>query len=99
MHETLPEEPSVPSAPAVQNFSFFDASDTLDTSKLNPHQMSLNASSLHAAVDPATLPIQTNEVRALVRMLHFVSEKINNKVSFFKMASLFFPDNIFYPVW
>eukprot|EP00099_Drosophila_melanogaster_P022605 NP_650124.1 uncharacterized protein Dmel_CG6962 [Drosophila melanogaster] len=79
MHETLPEEPSVPSAPAVQNFSFFDASDTLDTSKLNPHQMSLNASSLHAAVDPATLPIQTNEVRALVRMLHFVSEKINNK--------------------
>ncbi|EDV49457.1 sphingomyelin phosphodiesterase 4 [Drosophila erecta] len=79
MHENLPEEPSLPTATAVQNFSFFDASNSLDTSKLNPHQMSLNASSMHATVDPAMLPIQTNEVKALVRILHFVSEKINKK--------------------
>jgi len=84
MHENLPEEPCPPASTTVQNFSFFDTSDSLDTSKLNPHQMSLNASNIHATVDPATLPIQSNEVRSLVRLLHFISDKINKKVSLLK---------------
>ncbi|XP_017062205.1 sphingomyelin phosphodiesterase 4 [Drosophila ficusphila] len=79
MHENLPEEPCPPASKTMPNFSFFDSSNSLDTSKLNPHQMSLNASNMHATVDPATLPIQTNEIKPLVRILHFISDKINNK--------------------
>ncbi|KAH8291911.1 hypothetical protein KR054_002124, partial [Drosophila jambulina] len=79
MHETLPVEPCQPASATLQNFSFFDTSDSLDTSKLNPHQMSLNASNMQPIIDPALLPIQTNEVRPVVRILHLVSDSINRR--------------------
>ncbi|XP_017083915.1 sphingomyelin phosphodiesterase 4 [Drosophila eugracilis] len=79
MNDSVSEEPSLPATTSVQNFSFFDSSNSLDTSKLNPHQMSLNASNIHATVDPAQLPIQSNEIKPLVRMLHVVSEEINKR--------------------
>lgn len=80
MHETLPVEPCPPASATLPNFSFFDTSDSLDTSKLNPHQMSLNASNMQPTIDPALLPIKTNELRPLVRMLHLVSNNINKRV-------------------
>lgn len=82
MHETLPVEPSPPASPSLQNFSFFDSNNCLDTSKLTPHQMSLNASNMQPTVDPALLPIKSNEIRPLVRLLHLISEAINDRVSF-----------------
>lgn len=52
-----PVEPYRADSATLQNFSFFgSASDSRNTSKLNPHQMSLNAS-----IDLVLLPIQTNE--------------------------------------
>ncbi|KAM8705739.1 hypothetical protein ACLKA7_010098 [Drosophila subpalustris] len=78
MHETLPVEPSPPASPSGQNFSFFNSDDCLDTSKLTPHQMSLNASNMQPTVDPALLPVQSNEIRPLIRLLHLISELINN---------------------
>lgn len=82
MHETLPAEPVPLASPSLQNFSFFDSNDCLDTSMLSPHQMSLNASNLQPTVDPALLPIKSNEIKPLVRLLHHISEAINDKVSF-----------------
>ncbi|EDW85099.1 uncharacterized protein Dwil_GK14473 [Drosophila willistoni] len=81
MHETLPvEQPrSPPPLESPKKFSFFDSSDSLDTSKLTPHQMSLNASNFEQVVDPALLPIQNNELKPLVRLLHMISEKMNQK--------------------
>lgn len=80
LHENMPEEACPPvSSITTQKFSFFDDSDSLDTSKLNPHQMSLNASNIQSTIDPALLPIQTNEWKPLVRLLHILSEKINKK--------------------
>ncbi|XP_030572125.1 sphingomyelin phosphodiesterase 4 [Drosophila novamexicana] len=79
MHETLPVEPSPPASPSLQNFSFFDSNNCLDTSKLTPHQMSLNASNMQPTVDPALLPIKSNEIRPLVRLLHLISEAINDR--------------------
>lgn len=84
LHENMPEEACPPvSSITTQKFSFFDDSDSLDTSKLNPHQMSLNASNIQSTIDPALLPIQTNEWKPLVRLLHILSEKINKKVQAF----------------
>ncbi|TDG52183.1 hypothetical protein AWZ03_001464 [Drosophila navojoa] len=79
MHEALPEEPSPPDSPSLKNFSFFDSNDMLDTSMLTPHQMSLNSSNMQPTVDPALLPIKSNEIKPLVRLLHRISEAINNK--------------------
>ncbi|KAH8340880.1 hypothetical protein KR059_009142, partial [Drosophila kikkawai] len=86
MHETLPVEPCPPASATLQNFSFFDTSNSLDTSKLNPHQMSLNASNMQAIVDPALLPIRTNELRPLVRVLHLISDSINKRVSLSRIS-------------
>ncbi|BFF89069.1 sphingomyelin phosphodiesterase 4 [Drosophila madeirensis] len=80
MHETLPEECISPPSISANNRSFFNTSDSLmDTSRLNPRQMSLNASNLTAAIDPALLPIQTGEITYLVRQLHTISNAINQK--------------------
>ncbi|XP_034114645.1 sphingomyelin phosphodiesterase 4 [Drosophila albomicans] len=79
MHETLPAESSLPASPSVQNLSFFDSNDCLDLSKVTPHHMSLNASNMQPTVDPALLPIQSNEIKPLIRLLHQVSESINKK--------------------
>ncbi|XP_017105027.2 sphingomyelin phosphodiesterase 4 [Drosophila bipectinata] len=80
LHENMPEETCAPaSAVPLQKFSFFDDSDSLDTSKINPHQMSLNASNIQATIDPAQMPVRTNEVKPLVRLLYCLSEKINKK--------------------
>lgn len=81
MYETLPVETSPPASPTTQNFSFFDSHGCLDTSKLTPQQMSTNASHFQPTVDPALLPIQSNEISFLVRFLHLISETINTKVS------------------
>ncbi|XP_030376210.1 sphingomyelin phosphodiesterase 4 isoform X2 [Scaptodrosophila lebanonensis] len=78
MHESLPPEPPSPQEQTEQ-FSFFDMSDSLDTSKLTPSKMALNASKIRATVDPALLPLQSNEIRPLTHLLHFVSENINAK--------------------
>ncbi|KAH8383164.1 hypothetical protein KR009_007128, partial [Drosophila setifemur] len=79
MHENLPEEPCPPASTTAQKFSFFDSSHSLDTSKLTPHQMSLNASNMQATIDPAMLPIHSNELKLLVKMLHTIAERINKK--------------------
>lgn len=50
--------------------------------------MSLNASNIQSTVDPALLPIQTNELKPLVRLLHILSEKINKKVKVSEVYSL-----------
>ncbi|ALC47309.1 CG6962 [Drosophila busckii] len=78
-HDTLPAEPTPPASISGKSFSFFDANGSLDTSKLTPQQMSLNLSNIHPTIDPAMLPIMTNEIKPLVRALHFISESINNK--------------------
>ncbi|XP_022216123.2 sphingomyelin phosphodiesterase 4 [Drosophila obscura] len=80
MHETLPEEFTSPPSISANNRSFFNTSDSmLDTSRLNPRQMWLNASNLTAAIDPALLPIQTGEITYLVRRLHRISDAFNQK--------------------
>ncbi|XP_017144069.1 sphingomyelin phosphodiesterase 4 [Drosophila miranda] len=80
MHETLPEECTSPTSISANKRSFFNTSDSLlDTSRLNPRQMSMNASNLTAAIDPALLPIQAGEITYLVRRLHGISDAINQK--------------------
>ncbi|KAH8294746.1 hypothetical protein KR018_002396, partial [Drosophila ironensis] len=79
MHENLPDDPCPPESTSSKKFSFFDSSDSLDISKINPRQMSLNVSNMQATIDPAMLPIRTNEVKVLVRTLHSFSMKINQK--------------------
>ncbi|KAH8414053.1 hypothetical protein KR222_003373, partial [Zaprionus bogoriensis] len=79
LQEMLPVEPSPPASPAAQNFSFFDSDGCLDSSKLTPLQMSMHASHLQPTIDPALLPIQSNEIKFLVRLLHLISESINEK--------------------
>ncbi|EDV92548.1 sphingomyelin phosphodiesterase 4 isoform X1 [Drosophila grimshawi] len=79
MHESLQTEASPTASPSSQNFSFFDPNNSINSSKLTPMQMSLNASNMLDTVDPALLPIKSNEIKPLVKVLHIISESINER--------------------
>ncbi|KAL9873263.1 sphingomyelin phosphodiesterase 4 isoform X2 [Glossina fuscipes] len=61
------------------NFSLYDDSNYLDVSHISPFQMMNNLANIKASVDPALLPIQTYECAFLVRLLHRLSCKMNEK--------------------
>ena len=63
------------------NFSMYDSSDYLDISSFSPKQMMDRIANAKPSVDPALLPIQSYEVKFLVRLLHQISCLINEKVS------------------
>lgn len=62
------------------NFSLYDNSDYLDISRVSPRQMLDNLANIKPSIDPALLPIQTYEVKVLVRILHQICCCINDKV-------------------
>lgn len=62
------------------NFSMYDSSDYLDISSFSPRKMMNNVANMKNTVDPALLPIQSYEVKVLVRLLHQISCLINEKV-------------------
>ncbi|KAH8274422.1 hypothetical protein KR018_010105, partial [Drosophila ironensis] len=76
MYENLPNDP--PESPSVEKFSFFDSNNVFDISKINPRQMWINAANLEPTIDPALLPIRSNEVRFFVLKLHGFSMIIND---------------------
>ncbi|KAI8129032.1 Sphingomyelin phosphodiesterase 4 [Lucilia cuprina] len=61
------------------NFSIYDNSDYLDISRVSPRQMMDNLANIKSTIDPALLPIQTYEVKVLVRILHQICCCINDK--------------------
>lgn len=65
------------------NFSMYDNSDYLDISRVSPRQMLDNLANIKPSIDPALMPIQTYEVKVLVRILHQICCCINDKVSLF----------------
>ncbi|XP_055904347.1 sphingomyelin phosphodiesterase 4 [Eupeodes corollae] len=63
------------------NFSLYDNSEYLDISKISPMQMRNNIANIKTTIDPALLPIQSQECAILVRFLHQVSCKVNEMFS------------------
>lgn len=63
------------------NFSMYDNSEYLDISKVSPMQMRNNIANIKSTIDPALLPIQSQECTFLVRFLHQVSCKLNEMFS------------------
>ncbi|KAM7362658.1 sphingomyelin phosphodiesterase 4 isoform 2-T2 [Cochliomyia hominivorax] len=61
------------------NFSIYDNSDYLDISRVSPRQMLDNLATIKPTIDPALMPIQTYEVKVLVRILHQICCLINDK--------------------
>ncbi|XP_065354965.1 sphingomyelin phosphodiesterase 4 isoform X2 [Calliphora vicina] len=61
------------------NFSIYDNSDYLDFSRVSPRQMMDNLANIKSSIDPALMPIQTYEVKVLVRILHQICCCINDK--------------------
>lgn len=77
------EQLDLPTSSNVQNsfnFSMYDNSDYLDISCVSPRQMMDNLGNIKSTIDPALMPIQTYEVKVLVRILHQICCCINDKV-------------------